>query len=587
MTFWVGLLVVCIVGGLAAAMLTLQAGAFRTMDERMAELTTRLRDEGSRSLKTIAANQEGYAAAALRAKAASLGGLLEKLAVVPLLTFETDSLDTYCAQACADPDVLLCYVVNAKGKVVANAAKRAKGKLAATGGATDSRPPPELAEALQKSGGAILERIDVRDKGKRLGEVVLAVSEERKIAQLAQIRTDFATLADGTGQLVSEMQAALRDLTTRERQQGLAMAVAAGVAAVLLGVVASAIIARGIAVPLVRAVGVLKAVAAGDLTRHLDVLRDDEIGELAAAVNGMGGRLRRTFADFGENARQLARSSTELAATATQLAQGAEVTTAQARSVTSATEEMTDTMAGMAASSEQMSSNAKVVATAVDQMTAAISEVASSAEQAATVAKEGARLADETNRDMGELGTAAIEIDKVLEVIQDIAEQTNLLALNATIEAARAGEAGRGFGVVASEVKNLARQTAAATEDIRRRIDGIQNTTQRAVRGMENVGQAIQRVSEVSRTIASAVEQQNATTKEIARNMADTSHAVAVVAQGVSQSAAASREISRSIVAVDRAACDTAQGAVTAQTSSADLEKMADRLQQLLEQFKT
>ena len=103
MTFWVGLLVVCIVGGLAAAMLTLQAGTFRTMDERMAELTTRLRDEGSRSLKTIAANQEGYAAAALRAKAASLGGLLEKLAVVPLLTFETDSLDTYCARPAPIP----------------------------------------------------------------------------------------------------------------------------------------------------------------------------------------------------------------------------------------------------------------------------------------------------------------------------------------------------------------------------------------------------------------------------------------------------------------------------------------------------
>ncbi len=587
MTFWTGLLVVGIVAGLSASMLSLQAGAFHAMDGRVADLTNGLQEEESRSLKTIAANQEGSAAAALQAKAASLGGLLEKLAVVPLLTFETDSLENYCSQACADADVLLCYVADAKGKVVANAAKPANEAIKARNGPSRTFSPPELAEALQKSGDAILERIDVCDKGKRLGQVVLAVSQQRKAAQLEQIRTDFGQLADGTGRLMTEMQMSLCDLMTRERRKGMAMAVVTGVVAVLLGMIASVIIARRIAVPLTYVVGVLKAVASGDLTQELHIVREDEIGELATAVNGMGGRLRRVFADVATDVRQLADSSTGLAAIATQLSHGADATTVEARSVSSATEQMSATMASMAASSNQLSSNAKVVVQAVEEMTAAISEIARSAEQAASVADEGAHLAAVSNRDVGELGTAALEIEKVLEVIQDIAAQTNLLALNATIEAARAGEAGRGFAVVAAEVKNLARQTATATEDIHQRIDGIQNTTQRAVRGMENVGQVIQRVNDVSRTIAAAVEQQSATTKGIARSMADTSSAVDIVAQGVSQSAAVSHEIARNIVEVDQAACDTAKGAVAAQTSSADLAQMADRLQQLLEQFKT
>jgi methyl-accepting chemotaxis protein len=163
---------------------------------------------------------------------------------------------------------------------------------------------------------------------------------------------------------------------------------------------------------------------------------------------------------------------------------------------------------------------------------------------------------------------------------------TDLLALNATIEAARAGDAGKGFAVVATEVKELARQTAAATEDIRKRIEGIQATTGKAVRSIDQVGEVIRRVNDVSRTIASAVEEQSITTKEIAKNVAQTSSAVDVVARGVVESAAASQEISRNVVGVDEAAKQSLSGAAQTMEAGATLASLSDQLQSLVGQFK-
>ena len=152
-----------------------------------------------------------------------------------------------------------------------------------------------------------------------------------------------------------------------------------------------------------------------------------------------------------------------------------------------------------------------------------------------------------------QLGAAADEIGKVIEVIQDIAEQTNLRALNATIEAARAGEAGKGFAVVATEVKELAKQTASATDDIRRRIEGIQNSTGESVRAIGEISEVIKNVNEVSRTIASAVEEQSITTREIAQNVAQTTTAAEAVSRGVAESASACQEVTRNISQVDQA----------------------------------
>jgi methyl-accepting chemotaxis protein len=332
-------------------------------------------------------------------------------------------------------------------------------------------------------------------------------------------------------------------------------------------------------------VDLARRVADGDLTRQVAVHQNDETGQLANAMNSMVTRLRDLVAGIRECGRTLAGAAGGLSATSSQLASGAEETTAQSSTVAAAAEEMSVNMTHMAASSEQMSASIRSVAAAVEQMGASISEVARNAEQAAGVAGNAARLAEVSNDRIGQLGSAANEIGRVIEVIQDIAEQTNLLALNATIEAARAGDSGKGFAVVATEVKELARQTADATEDIRRRIEGIQSATGEAVQSIGEISQVIGNVNSVSRTIASAVEEQSITTREIAQSVSEAATASSTVSQGVAQSASASREITQSISGVDVAARQTAQGAAQTQNAGAEMARLAEQLQGLVDRF--
>ncbi len=345
------------------------------------------------------------------------------------------------------------------------------------------------------------------------------------------------------------------------------------------------ILAKAVA-PARTAQTVLHDVAAGNLTLRLPVRSQDEIGEMSSSVNSLIDRLQGIIQHVAGGVNTVASSSTELAATATQLASGAEETTNQSAQVAAAAEELSTNMSNMSASSEQMSTNVNAVSAAVEQVTASIGEMAKSAERAASAAANATQLVDASNSQIGELGNAADEIGKVIEVIQDIAEQTNLLALNATIEAARAGDAGKGFAVVATEVKELAKQTAGATEDIRKRIEGIQGSTGLAVKSMGGIGDVIRQVNDLSRTIASAVEEQSITTREIAGNLARSSTAAQTVAKSVTESASASREIARIVVGVDQAARQSAQGASQTQLTGRELSTVAEQLRSLVGQFK-
>jgi len=397
---------------------------------------------------------------------------------------------------------------------------------------------------------------------------------EELLAKIVNINNQIGETAMNDGQQAAQMAKLIL--------------VSGTVAGVLLGIFLGMLVTRSIAAPLGLAVAQLADVARGDLQREVPAAllqRTDEVGGLAQGIANAVTSLRQLIGGMTDSSRCLASASTELAATATQLAGGAENTVNQSRTVAAAAEQMSANMTTMAGSTEQMSANIKVVASAVEELTASISEVAKSAEQAASVANSAAQLVSTSNEQIGTLGSAADEIGKVIEVIQDIAEQTNLLALNATIEAARAGEAGKGFAVVATEVKELARQTAGATEDIRKRIEAIQGSTGGAVKSIGDISEVIQRVNELSRTIASAVEEQSITTKEIAKNVAESSAAAQTVARGVSESATASQEITRTIVGVDQSAKQAAQGAGQTQNAGRELSQMAEQLQTLVGQF--
>ena len=317
-------------------------------------------------------------------------------------------------------------------------------------------------------------------------------------------------------------------------------------------------ISGGITKPLADTVAVLEAVAQGDLTRRLDERSTDEMGTLARATNQAVASMRAAIASIAENAQALAGASEELASVSTQMSSNAEETSAQAGVVSAA--------------SEQVSRNVETVSTGTDEMNASIKEIAKNATEAARVATAAVAAAEATNATMGRLGDSSSDIGKVIRVITSIAEQTNLLALNATSEAARAGEAGKGFAVVANEVKELAKETAAATEDISRKIQAIQEDATGAVAAIADIGTIITQINDISNTIASAVEEQSATTNEIGRNVAE--------------AAKGSAEIAQNITGVAQAAASTNSGATDAQQAASELARMASDLQNLVGRFR-
>ncbi len=356
---------------------------------------------------------------------------------------------------------------------------------------------------------------------------------------------------------------------------------------VTLGVLALvSVVVRSITRPLNESVGLAERIAQGDLTTQLKSGRQDEIGRLIEALNKMSLNLKTMIQGIADNAGDVVESARQLSSTATELTSGAEETSTMSATVSTAVEGMSANMSSMAESSERLSVNVNSAALAVEEMTASVNQISTSADQAARVSDQASGLAQTSNDNIGQLGSAADAIGKVIETIQDIAEQTNLLALNATIEAARAGDAGKGFAVVATEVKELAKQTAEATEDIRKRIEDIQQSTGIAVTSIGEISGEIGKVNDVSRDIATALDAQNNTMREAARNIAQATKAADAFSNIGSNTVSATAEISEAIMHVSNLVKQTKQNAGLTMTSSRGLEELAAGLLKSIGHFR-
>ncbi|MCP2273519.1 methyl-accepting chemotaxis sensory transducer with TarH sensor [Actinokineospora diospyrosa] len=328
--------------------------------------------------------------------------------------------------------------------------------------------------------------------------------------------------------LEAERQRTLTEIESVSAERDSSIAIAVGLLGV--GLVVSfgvgLLITRSITKPMRGLSAALEAVADGDLTQRVEVRSKDEVGRMAAALNKATDGTRAIVGTISRGVGSLKASTQQMADMSSQVTASAEETSAQAGVVTAA--------------ADQVARNVQTVATGADEMSASIKEIAQSANEAAGVAGQAVSVAAATNGTVAKLGESSMEIGNVVKVITSIAEQTNLLALNATIEAARAGDAGKGFAVVANEVKDLAQETAKATEDISRRVEMIQADTANAVNAIDEISEIIGRINDFQLTIASAVEEQTATTTEMNRNVGEASAGVSEIAAnigGVAESA--------------------------------------------------
>lgn len=355
----------------------------------------------------------------------------------------------------------------------------------------------------------------------------------------------------------------------------------------VMGVTVSLVTARSIVRPVTGMTGAMAKLAARDVTVEVpSVTRRDEIGDMAKAVQVFKDNMIRaarleqeqenaaaeTEADKQRMMRDLADDFEQAVGTIIKSVSGASTELQTAAETMAGTVEETSRQAGVVSTaSDQANSNVQTVAAATEEMAASVGEIGRQAEESSRKSHAATTEAEQTVAKVGALSEAATKIGAVVSLIQDIAEQTNLLALNATIEAARAGEAGRGFAVVASEVKELASQTASATTDIGEQISAIQDSTQSSAEAIGKVTSAIGDLNEIAASIAAAVEQQSAATNEISGN--------------VQQAAVASQEVSNSIGEVNQSAAGSSAAASQVLSSAGELSMQSESLRNEVDKF--
>lgn len=449
----------------------------------------------------------------------------------------------------------------------------------------------QLRNIFSNSAIPVQKKDEVVEVIKKYSEVFSAFTKEnseilqhqvKMLAIVRQIEPLVEKISAQTSLLASQQVKSTR----LESQRINTLALLVSLAVVALICTFSFITVRSITRPLKQSIVLAGNMADGDLTGGIKVAQKDEIGDLAGALNHMLANLRDIIGNIISYTEKLTGASTELTAISREMHASTKRTTAKSSQLAHASESMSNNMHSLASASEQASTNLSLVASAIKEMESTISEIAINSSKAKEIAEKAVLQGDSASTRITELGVAAQDISVVAETITEISEQTNLLALNATIEAARAGEAGKGFAVVADEIKQLAKQTAGATTEIKNKIAGVQETSKKTSRELNDIIDIIHQVNDISLVLASAVEQQSAATREIFENISQAEIGISEVNQNININADVARNISSDVSEISHETDGLSATASKVHSSADGLSEIGNRLKAIVAGFR-
>lgn len=592
----------------------------RTMNQMAASASAELTEFTSQALDKQKLEIASEWNRGLEENAKSLAKLLAQVAPKDILSNNFFDLVNYAKHATNNPDVVYAFYIQDNGNLYTRYLNYKDPKIKEyIANGSGSKKYDKVLNASKVDQSVFITESTIEMEGKVLGKVVLCMNKDSMSQKLDAMAAQFDSLITGSSHAInSTLQNESTDVTQAITQvvqtigsenarllkqtQDHIMAAAQAVrihtskiiaiagflcGALMLGCVAYLSVTLLIK-PVEEVARRLEDIAQGegDLRKRLQVKSMDEVGRLAKWFNVFVDKLQVVISAVARNTETVLTSAKNLTAISSQMSSGAAAMSGQSHTVSAAAEQMSTNIASVAAASEQAATNMSMVATSAEEMSATINEVARNSEKARGISSQAVNQVNQTSSKINALGVAAAAIGKVTEIITDISEQTNLLALNATIEAARAGEAGKGFAVVANEIKELAKQTAEATLDIKNQVSGIQRSTSETVDEIGRIHHVIEEVNNTVATIATAVEEQSVTTREIAANVGQASSGIQSVNESIVQSSSVAGQIAEDISNVNTGAEEMTNASQQVNLGAEELSRLAGELQELIGGFK-
>ena len=588
-------------------------GDLQNMQE---DVSTRLAKASSDTLKGTASSMRMNLQGVRRQSGDNLVQLLSVSAVNSVLTKDFSALNTYVRSAHENKDVVFLFYKDSTGKPLTRFLNRKNELLKSY--LPKGRPDVnKIIQAGEADTNVLVLKEDVTSDGDVIGTVTLGIDMAESIRQAQDMNQQFDDLVESnsdridfllgkeSAKLNTTLQEVIKSINVEITERSVKTVANVQEKGDSLGLRSRNLFIWGSVVGLLLVLGILflnarsilkllggqptamvdlaKSVAGGDLT--VESYGKSVPGSLQEALFQMSSRLRNLIGNIVTEGRSLQATSTELALSAEDLTGGAEQSALRADAVATSTEEMSANMETVTASSEQAAQNVNVVAIAMEEMAAAGQKIAQNTAKASVMTEDAVSYAAQSSEKVNQLGNAAKEISKVTEVITEISEQTNLLALNATIEAARAGDAGKGFAVVANEIKELAKQTAEATGEIKAKIESIQSSTNDTVKEISQIGTVINNVNELVSTIATAAEEQSLTVGDITQNVSEAASGINEVNENVAKASIVASEIASDIATVSQVSGEAKEGSIRLQESSQELKRVADKINGETNQF--